>query len=205
MKRTSSVLIALALMLLSSPGFAAVDFFIDAELPSSNSASFNVSKVFVGPPLNFIPTPTFNLDFGVLSLDDVNGIFVTNPAFYWVIDVGSNGAGMPDVGVSYANTATPPTATHNLGAHATVNFAEIVTNPGTPPTQTTNDITTVALNNVGSLPGGGINETQFSDGFLRISVGIYTGPAPITGASPFTALDAPGVYSGTLTLTATFD
>ena len=58
MKKLSIAVAALALMLMSSPSFAQEDFIIDATVPAANTATFNVSKVFVGPPLNFVPTPT---------------------------------------------------------------------------------------------------------------------------------------------------
>ena len=208
MKRINLMLVAAltALAVASTPALAQVEFFIDAELPAADTATFGVSKVFVGPPENFIAQPpgTVNLDFGLLSLN-TDGIFLPDPGFYWAIDVGSNGAGHPDVALSYTDTANPNGGLNNgdgLGGRATANFAEVVTNPDN--TQTVNDITKVALGSVGSLPGGGINETQFADGFLRISVGIAV-DATVANASPFTTLDEDGVYSGTLTITATFD
>lgn len=207
MKKSRIAAIALAVLLIGVPVFAQVSFFINANLPASNTASFAVSRVLVGPPLTFQPQPagTVNLNFGTLALDPVNGIFVTSPAHYWVIDVGSNGAGMPDILADYTDTASPNGALNNgegLGGRANFNYAEIVTNPDL--SQTTNDIATVALDDVQSLA---IPETAFSDGFLRMSVGLATGdPAgPTTDATPFTAADQPGAYTGTLTVTATFD
>ena len=201
MRKSRIAAIALAMLLIGVPVFAQVSFFINAQLPAASSATFTVSKVLVGPPLVFQVQPpgSVNLNFGTLAFNAVNGIFVTSPAHFWVIDVGSNGAGMPDILANYVDTGKPAAQVAGLGARATFNHAEITGPTGS---QVTNDLGTRALASVTNLS---IPETDFSDGFLRVSVGLATGLPIIAGATPFTALDQPGAYTGTLTLTATFD
>ncbi len=200
-----AVIAALAgLTLMAMPASAQVDFFIDAEVPAANGATFAVSQVTPGPPEVFTPVNTFNLDFQTLTLDTVNGIFI--PSFFWVVDVGSNGAGFPDVQFAYTDTANPNGGLNNgtgLGGRGTIAYAEVVTN--TNGTQTVNLIRGESLDDANT--SGGIDETDYANGFLRFSVGIATGDPSLSegSATPFTAADQPGTYSGTLTVTATFD
>ncbi len=208
MKKLILFLIAVfaGLSLIAVPAHAQVNFSIEADVPASNGATFAVSQVDPGPPEVFTPmAPGFTaLDFGLLSLDTANGIFV--PAFFWVVDVGANGAGFPDVAFSYTDTANPNVGLNNgtgLGARGTIAYSEVVTNPDL--SQTVNLIRGESLQQTNS--SAEINENDYSDGFLRFSVGIATGDPLLQegNATPFTALDNPGTYSGTLTVTATFD
>jgi len=208
MKKIILFLVAVfaGLSLIAVPAHAQSEsFFIEAELPASGTATFAVSRVIPGSPETFIPqAPGFDaLDFGLLTLDAVNGIFL--PTYFWVVDVGADGAGSPDVAFSYTDTANPNGAVNDgtgLGARGTIAYSEVVTGPGG---QTVNLIRGEALRQANT--SGGINENDYSDGFLRFSVGIATGDPLLQegNATPFTALDNPGNYTGTLTVTATFD
>lgn len=200
------MLLVLGVVMGVTPVFAQTsqDFTIQATVPDSNAATFNVSRVFPGPPEVFQPLSTTTLDFLTLTLDTVNGIYT--PEFFWVVDIGSNGVGMPDMQFSYTDTANPNGAINDgtgLGGRGTIAYSEVVTNPDT--TQTVNLIRGESL--AESNTSGGIDEILFLNGFLRVSVGIATGdPLLQEGvAVPFTALDAAGLYSGVLTMTATFD
>ena len=206
MKKALSILCwaVFAALFVQTTVFAQVDFTVQAEVPASTAATFAVSQVTPGPPEVFTPVNTTDLNFGQLSLDTVNGIFV--PAFFWVVDVGVDGAGQPDVAFSYTDTANPNGALNDgsgLGGRGTISYAEVVTNPDS--TQTVNLIRGEALQDANT--SGGIDETDYVNGFLRFAVGIATGdPSLQEGtATPFTGLDASGNYSGTLTVTATFD
>lgn len=208
MKKLFLFLIAVfaGLSLITAPANAQVNFFIDAEIPASDGATFAVSQVDPGPPEVFTPmAPGFTaLDFGLLTLDTVNGIFVPN--YFWVVDVGANGAGFPDVDFAYTDTVNPNGALNNgdgLGGRGTIAYSEVVTGVGG--AQTVNLIRGESLAEANT--SGGIDELDYADGFLRFSIGIATGdPLLQEGtAVPFTAADAAGTYSGTLTVTATFD
>lgn len=199
-----SLIAVFGLCVIAQPASAQVDFTIDAEVPAADGATFAVSQVTPGPPEVFTPLNTFNLDFQTLTLDAVNGIFL--PSFFWVVDVGSNGAGFPDVQYSYTDTANPNGGLNNgtgLGARGTIGYSEVVTNPDG--SQTVNLIRGESLQEANT--SGGIDETDYANGFLRFSVGLATGDPTLQegSATPFTAGDQPGIYSGTLTVTATFD
>jgi hypothetical protein len=200
-----SLALVVATVFTASQAFA-VDFTIEADLPASNGATFAVSKVTKNASNQdvFTAFPSTNLDFLTLSLNTDLGVFL--PTFAFAIDVGANGAGQPDIQASYTDTANPNGALNNgdgLGGHGTITFLEVVTNPDL--TQTSNVINGMSLGEVTAFSP--IQETAFADGFLRIFVGMATGDPNLDegNATPFTALDQPGTYSGTLTLTATFD
>lgn len=209
MKKIILFLVAVfaGLSLIAVPAHAQSEsFFIEAELPASGTATFTVSQVIPGSPETFIQqAPGFDaLDFSLLTLDTVNGIFL--PSYFWVVDVGADGAGSPDVAFSYADTANPNGGLNNgtgLGGRGTIAYSEVVTNPDL--SQTVNLIRGESLQQTNT--SAEISETDYADGFLRFSVGIATGDISLQEgtATPFTALDNPGNYTGTLTVTATFD
>lgn len=208
MKNVTKIWLLAVIVFLVAAGnvFAqSVPFTIDAEILSSSTATFNVSKVT--PPGtskdDWQAYASTNLDFGTLTLDTDTGIFA--PAQYYVIDVGVNGAGNPDIDTLYSDTANPNGAPNDgtgLGRRGTVAYSEVITNLNG--TQTVNLIRGESLS---QADGGLVGETQFAAGFLRVSVGIATGDPTLQegNAVPFTTLDQPGVYSGTLTISATFD
>lgn len=215
MKKLTLILaLVLSVLLAIVPLISAEIFNIEAVLPASSSATFTVSRVVPGTPEVFTVVATNDLNFSTLTLDPVNFIFL--PAFFWVVDIGTDGAGQPDLQFLYADTANPNGALNNgtgLGGHGTISYQKVVTNSDL--TQTVTLIRGEALQQANT--SGGINETDFAGGFLRVSVGIATGdpgdsdatpprpPAEEGNAAPLTQSDAPGTYSGILTMTATFD
>ena len=212
MRKLNIVLLAMTVVVMAASSAMAITFPITANIEAADEATFTVSQVFVtddgqgGQDLDFQEYNLATLDFGTMELNE-NGIFAPDPVpFYFAIDVGSNGAGMPDIEVVYTDTNNPNGALNNgtgLGGHATLNFAEIITNPDL--SQDIGDLnTTIALQDFATINGGNIDDQTFADGFLRISLGTCNGDEG-TSCSPFTALDSPGSYEGDLTLTATFD
>jgi hypothetical protein len=195
-------------MLASGPAFAQpAQFEIQAQIDPADTASFTVSRV-LGDGTQAsdwtVQAPGFSdLNFGTLQYNAVLGIFLPNPPHFWVIDVGSNGAGMPVVDAHYEDDNNPNGAPNNgtgLGAHAAFTYSEI---SGPEGSQVDTVIDKLALDHVKNLQ---ILDTDYADGFLRIAIGLVTGDSSTPdGASPFTALDQPGIYTGTLVLTATFD
>jgi len=192
------------LSMATAAAFAQVEFTISAEIPAANGATFSVSRVFPGPPEVFVPVDTTDLDFLQLTLNTELGIFL--PSFFWVIDIGSNGAGNPDVEFAYTDTANPngtPNDGTGLGDHGTIAYAKVVTHDDS--SQTVNLIRGESLDESTTSPD--ILETAIDGGFLRVTVGIATGDEALQEgtATPFTAADEAGTYSGILTITATFD
>ncbi len=211
--------VMLVMVLTSSQAFAqAQDFIIRATISPASGVAFVVSKVTAdanGNITSFIVQNTTTLDFATLPFvtkdPQGNTLNIFLPQFFWAIDVGSLGAGNPDVQVKYVDQQNPNTTAGSTRAgltkkgiltsfrveQSTNQQGNLVDNP-----------ILLSSSTLSGFTGAGqtINETQINGGFLRFFLGISTGAAgEATGAEPFTALDAPGTYSGTLTLTATFD
>ncbi len=211
--------VALAVVLASSQAFAQVgNFIIRATISPASGVDFVVSKVTAdanGNITSFTTQNTTTLDFATLPFVSKSAsgatlnIFV--PQFFWAVDVGALGAGNPDVQVQYTDQQNPNSTAGNSragllkkGILTSFRVQQTTNQQG----QTVDNPILLSSNTLSNFVGAGqtINETQINGGFLRFFVGISTGAATEpSGAEPFTALDAPGTYSGTLTLTATFD
>ena len=210
-KKLFLILVGMSLTLAFSTSVVlAEDFDVSASVPASSSATYTVSRVTNGGT-TFTPW-TNNLDLGTLKLVDVatppappQFVFLTNDVFY-VIDVGINGVGQPDIDLSYTDIANPngsPGDGTGLEIHGTVAWAHVTT--GTPDVVV--GIDGLSLGETNGITQE-IQEEDLSTGdFFRLIVGTATGdPALNEGAAtPFTQADAIGPYSGTLTVTATFD
>lgn len=169
-------------------------FTLSAQVPASTGASFGVSKVIGG---QFTEHNSNNLSFGELTLNTELGIFLAS--HFFAIDVGgSAGAGVPDISVQYFDTGSPNEATANLGDRGTFSYSSVVQSGG-------DDIVTLkdgmSLHQANTLL---IDSDDLDGGFLRIIVGMATGDEALDegDAVPFNLGDAPGTYTGTLTLTA---
>jgi hypothetical protein len=192
------------------------DFIVRATIPAANGATFVVSKITqTANGLTFTPQATTTLDF--LTLPFVtkdaqgNSLNIFLAPFFWGIDVASNGAGNPDVQIQYTDAQNPNATAANgragltkKGTLTAFRVQQSVVNGNTVDTPTV-----IRQGILGAFTGAGQtiqDQIDLKTGFLRIFLGISTGdPAGVAGSEPFTALDKPGVYSGTLTLTATFD
>lgn len=211
--------VMLVIGLASSQAYAQTqDFIIRATISPASGVDFVVSKITAdanGNITSFIVQNTTTLDFATLPFvtkdSQGNTLNIFLPQFFWAVDVGSLGAGNPDVQVEYVDGDNPNTTAGNNRAgltkkgiltsfrveQSTNQQGDLVDNP-----------ILLSSNTLSAFTGAGqtINETQITGGFLRFFLGISTGDTgEAAGAEPFTALDAPGTYSGTMTLTATFD
>lgn len=181
---------------------------ITASVPSANDVGFFVSRVTGVAPNVVFATPILGsqtLDFGTLTFAPGPGIFLSD--HFYAIDVGAvNTATTPPspaaglvgtVSVTYVDGLV-----RGIGNKAIATYVKVTGAPGSQTEAIFARHTLLASN------GGNISPTSFSGGFLRIYVGINTGeifaqfPVETTG-SPFTTGDAPGQYTGTLTLSST--
>lgn len=193
--KTLTIVTALAVLLTAGLYTANAEIFtISANVPAATGATFAVSKVTGG---QFTPQDSNNLNFGELTLFPDLGIFLA--PFYYAIDVGgSGGSGIPDINVQYTDTGSPAAATAALGDRGTFSYASVV-NGGN------GDVVTakggMSLHQADGLL---IDSDNLDGGWLRISVGTATGDENLQegDAIPFNLGDAPGTYTGTLTLTA---
>lgn len=194
------------------------NFTIKAAITAASGVNFVVSKVTAdanGNITSFVTQDTKDLDFLTLPFvtKDAQGntlnIFVA--PFFWAIDVGSLGAGNPDVQIQYTDGLNPNSGKNTRAGLTKKGIATVFRVE-----QTVNQQGNLVDNPVQLLssPLSGFtgtgqtiqDQTQLVGGFFRMFVGISTGASSEpSGAEPFTALDVPGTYSGTLKLTATFD
>ena len=170
-------------------------FLISASIPAATGGSFAVSSV-VGS--SFTLHNSNSLTFGTLTYDSVNDIF--GGSNYYAIDIGAvGGAGFPNITVSYLNTGSPQNATTTLGNHGIFSYSKITQNNGS---EVETLIDGLSLNQADGL---NISPSQFSNGHLRVNIGIATGSSSSDegDATPFRASLKSGNYTGTLTITAT--
>jgi len=202
-----TVLSGLLVLGLTAVGFAGTaDFFITATVPTAVDVGFTTSQVDPDTSVfTLIGTGDQTMDFGTMTFDEGTGTFL--PPHIYAVDVGPvDVAGDPAAGlvgtvtVGFAEDPHPNGTGKGLGLKSTLTYVEVT---GAPGAQTETVFNRKLLNNVVSaLPA------DFNAGFLRLYVGIYTGEVfttfPVsTDGEPFLTTDAPGPYTGTLTLSAT--
>jgi len=215
MRKLGSLFIALGVCLFSAAASWAstATFTVSATVPLATGVGFTVSQVnastnvFTTEPQGFT-----NLDFGTLTYTNVGTAsapsYIFLPSYYWAIDVAATGgSGAPDTTVTYTDGSHPSGATSTLGVKGTVMFVkETYTGATTPPNETA--ISGLPKQRYIDLSSLHIPYTDVTGGWLRAYVGIWNGnttqtyPDPANG-QPFTAADAAGTYTGTMTFTAT--
>ena len=191
MKSTKWIFLLLILMLAGRTPAWTDTFPVSVTIPAANSATFTVSKVINN---QFQATGNNNLSF-TTTFDAENNTFLGD--FFYAIDVApGGGAGGVDIDIDYADTSVNT----GLGTHAIGTVVKATSNPADGEQLLKREILD-DLNNVT------IFGNQVTGGFMRMYVGLATGdpdasPAEPASAVPFNTGDAPGLYSGTLTLTA---
>lgn len=200
MRKLYNVALVLCGLLMASTASAQTvqDFFLTAEIPAASSVSFNVSEVDLGPPITFTPVSSTSLTF-TMNLNAGLGIYL--PETFYAIDVASGGgAGNPNVLLEYVDTNNPNGSVGANGLSAK-GVATVVRVSGSEGSQTE---TEVEKDTLGGISGTTVTSADLAGGFMRLYLGIATGDtSDPTGAEPFTNADQPGLYQGTITLTAT--
>ena len=140
------------------------------------------------------------------------GIFLPSEPFFWAINIGSNGAGNPDIQIQYSDVSNPNDDAGNgrEGLTAKGVLTALRIEQGDDGDEGFDLFSGV----LGDFTGTGQtidDKPDLVNGYARLLVGLSAGEVDdegdpvIAGAEPFTALDEPGNFSGQLTLTATFD
>jgi hypothetical protein len=192
-KKVKALVFLLGVSLLSLNLFADDQFSttISATVPSMGELDVSISRIDVpGDVWNKNQT---SINFGTLSWDSTNHIFVANN--YYAVDVGIN-----------VNTGSW-TLTHNVTSvkHATQNV-NLDKNINVTFMNQINDTNATQIKKVVYSDSNGVQiaDSQIT-GWLRIYYGIATGDAnkDASGATPI-GMDKPaGTYSGTVTLSLT--
>lgn len=202
MKRTT--VFVLALVLLASfqvKGWAATKTFtVSAEVPLATDVGITASRVSSATG-NWTALAGTALNFDPLTFNSTNSAWF--PDHYFAIDVAATGAGNTDVTVTYTEGANPNSATtgHGLGWKSTATFMKVAG-----PTETL--LSAHGKKLLKSVSGEHILPAETSGASLRIYLGIVTKDPNATVADPadaelFTNSDRPGIYDGTLVITAT--
>jgi hypothetical protein len=204
--KLSLVLGGLFLLFQAGPvGAAITTFTVSATVPTATGVSITVASV--NATTNVFTTMaagTTALSFDPMTLNTTNNIYI--PKVFYALNFGvANGAGTPDVSVTYTEGANPNGATNGLGFKSTATFAKEVTG-ATGATAETLLTAHGPKKRLIDLVGEHVTFTELTGGFLRIYLGVWTGstvaPAdPLTG-KPFSNADAPGSYTGSLVVTS---
>lgn len=216
MKKLIGIIMLTAVLAVGAgPAFAAdyasgtpVDFSVTASVPMATGVS--ITAVKVNALSNVWGSEVTDLDFntsGKLDYDSTNGIWTSKQ--YFAINVGMiGGAASISTKVQYIEGTKPATQVKGMGYKATAKFVKIIkVFSGTTSSETETTLTpgTKLLN---SLIGTGttISQADIAGGYLRIYVGLFDGKDTTIsglGGEPFTSSDKPGIYNGTLRVTAT--
>lgn len=187
----------------SATGWAATAYQVSATVPSATGISMVVDSVNATGTPTFTPISGTALSFDPMTFNTTSNIYV--PGVYYAINISaSGGGGEPDTTVTYAEGTNPngSSATQfGFGTKSTVTFAQEL--------GSTETITALGKKRMIDLVGSVGHEpyTALAAGsYLRLYVGIWTGstvsPVDPSNGQPFTNSDAPGTYTGTMTVTA---
>jgi hypothetical protein len=185
---------------------APTTFTVSATVPAATGISITVDSVNSATNVfTTLPTGTTALSFDPMTFNTTNNIYI--PSIYYALNFAvANGAGSPDVTVTYNEGSNPNSGTSNpdgLGFKSTATFAKEV---GSTETLLTDHGPKKLLTN---LNGEHVTFSELTGGYLRIYLGIWVGsttaPADPAGGQPFSNADAPGTYTGSLVATAVVD
>ena len=207
MKNKISLLIGgLFLLCQVGTGWASTAFQVSATVPLATGISIVVDSVnSTGTPV-FTPVTGTALSFDAGAGMQLNSTYnILMPSVYYALNIASSGgAGLPDTTLTYAEGTNPNSGSATLGGLGTKTTATFAQELGSVET-----ITALGKKRLIDLTGSVGHEpyTALATGsYLRVYVGIWTGsttaPADPSNGQPFTYGDAPGTYTGTLTVTA---
>jgi len=216
-----SLFLVAGLMLLFTPVNWAViedveDFEVTVNIPFATGVSITASQ-FASSDDAFQGFVT-EFDFDPMDFDAGLGVFLPN--HYYAVDVGvTGGAGTTDVNFAYSELSTDrpddQPATGSFGFRSTATFFRVLGGPlpedqdqqPLPIAHGTNASTQLLKN----FFSGGVDiaGSDLNGGFFRVFIGVYPGgdingvDIASDGGAPFTTSDEPGLYKGTVTITAT--
>jgi hypothetical protein len=166
---------------------------VSASIPTSTSMAMSLATLDQVTSKVVASTPTGNkMAFGALTYDTTNHIYV--PSTYYAMSLSGK------TNVTYTEGSNPNGTTNGLGFKATATFVTVnaKTNVET--------VSSLGKKRLIDLKGTVGELTNIPSGsYEKVYVGIWTGsktaPADPANGQPFTTLDKPGNYTGTLTFT----
>lgn len=190
------------------------EFPLQVTIPSATQVNFVVSEVTPGTPPVFSPHAGnfLNWDTAGLGMKYLSGPGIWAGDRFFAIDFSPSDGTNPAPGTygtitfSYSGQVVPAgqPADEGLNKRATLTAVKVT---GATGSQTETPVITSRAIGVGAIPS--LNDSHVAGGFLRVYVGLSTGEESSPGvpvaanSKPFTNGDKGGVYTGTLTITAT--
>ncbi|MDD5247086.1 MAG: hypothetical protein PHS09_06830 [Candidatus Omnitrophica bacterium] len=186
----------LAVLLMVAPCFAAAskNINVTAAVPSVSSAlNVVVSKVRASDGVFEQSGANLPIDFGTLTLDPVNNIFVSS--YYYAVDVGvTDNTGVNWI-LTHTRNSVQKDAANNLDDNINVAFVKQTSS---------SDGTQLQRLSYANSNNVSYDKTALSGAFLRIYYGIGTGAGTdATGVVPVGADKPAGVYNGSVLITLT--
>ncbi len=202
MKRTLSLILT-SIFILAYAGTARAEVYQLTTYLKPTSGVNIVAHAITGGVWATSPLSTLTMDFGTLVWEPGTTAKPVNmwlAPTYYAVDISNVASGSPTVYITYVEKDKPSGAVHGLGykAIATVK-KEVFTSSTTPPAESAVD----AFKLIDVTTTKTINSSNFTGGWARIYLGIYSGDPAVTGAEGFLATDVSGTYTGQVTITAT--
>ena len=168
-------------------------FMATAFVPTVSGTTMSAYKVTGGSEL-LLSDVLF--DFGTLEYDGKNRVWFA-PSYFHITVAAVQGVS-PNVTVAYKEGYNPNgNKDHALGAKTVITFTRL-TATGQQDLMASHPMQ--ALKDIGDVT---VTPAELGGDSLNIALGVYTGSPVVAGAEPFTNVDIPGHYTGTLIVTST--
>ncbi|MFA6378423.1 MAG: hypothetical protein WCX16_01395 [Candidatus Omnitrophota bacterium] len=199
MKKTIVVFAGIAVVILATAlnCFALTEqktFTLSATVPAVTSISIDAYNVNTVSGVATLESGT-SLGFDPLTLDPVNNIYTADHYFY--VNVQAVG-GTPTTTLTFTQGANPNSTVggNGLGWKGALTYTKVV---GT----TVTDLTAHPKELFANVAGDVVAPSEITGGFFRAYLGLNTGTAMPAGGEIFNPADKPGLYDGTLLVSAT--
>ena len=208
MKRKLSLILTGIFILAQAGTAGAVEYALKTNLPVSSGVTIVATSITAAGVWSTTSLPDLNMDFGDLKWETGTATAPVNMWLgtkYFAVEISNVGAGAPGVTVSYAEGNKPSGATKNLGVKVVASVNKETYNPPIAGKAQNPTETLIWSKPLAALGTTGVNvpSSSLTGGWCRVYLGVYTGSPAVTGAEGFTNADAPGSYTGKVTITAT--
>lgn len=208
MKRTLSVLLT-GIFLLAQAGTAkAVEYSLSTYLKPSSGVNIVAHSITAAGVWSSSVLPDLNMNFGDLVWTPGTTAQPVNlwlAPTYFAVDISNVAAGSPSVTISYVEGNKPNGAVHGLGYKTVASIKKEVyvapNSDGTanPPLETA--VSAYAL--IDLVTPRTIASSNFTGGWARVYLGVYSGSPAVANAEGFLSSDVSGTYTGKVIITAT--
>lgn len=199
MKRSIKIFLCSSLLIAQTAlGWAATSsttsLTLSATMPAATAVNVSLSVV-TGTTMTSQSGAT--MDFGTASYNSTSKTYQAKNSFAIDLGAATGGSGTPSLTFTYTEGNNPNGSTKGLGEKASISFAK-VTDKGQ--TMVGNKTLLKSITSV-SMPA-----SAFAGGSARVYVSVCNGSSDDpAGCTPLSPADAPGQYTGTLTVSTTIN